>query len=241
MRFVPGWILVALFVMLAGCTPGEEVPAQVAEASVAEPEAAEDENLVPEDGEEALAWLLAGNERFVAGTPRHDHESATRRASLRHGQDPFAIVLGCADSRVSPELLFDHGLGDLFVIRVAGNIVHETEAGSIEYAIKHLGTPLVIVLGHEGCGAVTAALGVFDHEPEELVALLRRIRPALEGIDPSLPDEERIAIGVKANVRQAVAELTAIAEREGRPEFQRALVVGAVYDLDTGRVHMLED
>src|SRR3954451_10886779 len=108
--------------------------------------------------DQALSRLLAGNERFVAHKERHPDESAGRRRELVSGQHPFAVILGCSDSRVAPELLFDEGLGDLFVIRVAGNIVDDDILASIEYAVEHLGTKLVVVLGHEKCGAVSAAV-----------------------------------------------------------------------------------
>jgi carbonic anhydrase len=160
--------------------------------------------------------------------------------SLSGHQRPFAIVLGCADSRVPPELVFDHGLGDLFVIRVAGNVVSDDEAGSIQYAAAHLDTPLVVVLGHEGCGAVTAALGSIDDEPAELITLMRKVRPALVEIDRSLPMEDQVHAGVEANVRLAVSQLREIAEREQRPLQERMKVVGAAYELETGRVRILE-
>jgi carbonic anhydrase len=163
-----------------------------------------------------------------------------RVAMLEGGQHPFATILGCADSRVSPELVFDHGLGDLFVIRVAGNVVAEDEAGSIEYGIAHLDVPLLMVLGHEGCGAVTAALHATDHEPAELQTLISRIRPALEDIPAELPEEEQVRLGVEANVRQSVRQLQTIADRVGRPHADRVLIVGAIYDLETGRVRLLD-
>ncbi len=196
--------------------------------------------MIPRDADQALEWLLAGNERFVRGVPRHDNESLRRRMKLAERQNPFAIILGCADSRVPPEMLFDHGFGDLFVIRVAGNIVAEDEAGSIEYGIAHFGTPLVLVLGHENCGAVTAALGSIENEPRELATLIRRVQPALADIDRSLPMDQQVQLGVEANVRQSVGILQGIAEREDRPIGERSLVVGAVYELDTGRVRILD-
>ena len=201
---------------------------------------AEVEDVRVRDGGEALARMLEGNQRFVAGRLRHDHESEARRAHLTTGQHPFAIVLGCADSRVPPEMVFDAGLGDLFVIRVAGNVVGQDEAGSIEYSIDHLGTPLVMVLGHEGCGAVTAALAK-DHgdEVEELQHLLSVIAPALSGIDPELPHGERVQLGVEANVRQSLERIHAIQRRVGLPE-PRARIIGAVYELETGRVRILD-
>lgn len=191
-----------------------------------------------ESAAEALELLLAGNARFVAGRPRHDHESLRRRAMLAGGQHPFAVVLGCADSRVPPELIFDAGLGDLFVIRVAGNVAGTDEAGSIEYAIAHLETKLVLVLGHEGCGAITAAIDHAEGEARELTQLLASIGPGLSGVDASLPREERIHQGVEANVRAQLRLMNAIADREGR---QRAVsFVGAVYELETGQVRILQ-
>jgi carbonic anhydrase len=229
-----------LGLVAVGCQgPPTSEPAPLATEHY-EPEASEDEDVWPQNGDEALEWLLAGNERFVSGTPRHDHESIRRRRTLSDHQHPFAVILACADSRVPPELVLDHGLGDLFVIRVAGNVVSDDEAGSIQYAAVHLDTPLVVVLGHEGCGAVTAALGSVEDEPEELVSLMLKIRPALAGIDRSLAKEEQVHAGVEANVHLAVSQLREIAERESRPLADRMKVVGAVYELETGRVRILE-
>ena len=197
-------------------------------------------DLVPENGEQGLEWLLAGNRRFVDNTPKHDFDSQRRRMMLASGQHPFGVVLGCSDSRVPPEMIFDFGLGDLFVIRVAGNVVAQDELGSIEYALAHLGVKLVVVLGHEGCGAVTAALGMYDGEVDELRGLLDKVSPALTGIDPELPDEERIHLGVEANVRHSMQQLVEIALREDVPQEQRALIVGAVYELDSGRVRVID-
>ena len=231
-------LLCALAVFSGGCAQQPFDPNPIPDP---EPVVGEAEDLRPANGEEALDWLVAGNHRFWDGHPRNDHETMRRVATLTGGQHPFGIVLGCADSRVSPEVVLDHGLGDLFVIRVAGNVVSDDEAGSIEYAIVHLHVPLVMVLGHEGCGAVTAALSAHDEEPKELVTLLRRIAPALEEIDPVLPLEERIRLGVEANVRQSVSQLRAIQNRLELPEGERSLIVGAIYDLETGKVRVLED
>lgn len=210
-------------------------PAEAAELGARRPAAQESS-----DAEAALARLLEGNVRFTSGKPRHPHKDLLRRALLTRGQQPFAAVLGCADSRVPPEIVFDHGLGDLFVVRVAGNVVSDDEAGSIEYAVAHLDTSLIVVLGHEGCGAVTAALEApAGHEPEELERLLDRIGPALAGIDRSLPMEERVALGVEANVRHATKRIHQIAQREA-PTDDSVLVVGAVYELATGHVRVLE-
>src|SRR5512139_387673 len=113
--------------------------------------------------DQALTHLLRGNERFIAGWPDHPNQSARRRREVSDaGQQPYAIILSCADSRVPPEIIFDQGLGDVFVIRVAGNVLDDVILGTIEYAVEHMHTPLVMVLGHDKCGAVTAAV---EHVP----------------------------------------------------------------------------
>src|SRR5436305_9248189 len=128
--------------------------------------------------DQSLSRLLAGNARFVAHKERHPDESSARRRELVSGQHPFAVILGCADSRVAPELLFDEGLGDLFVIRVAGNIADDAVLGSIEYAVEHLGSKLIVVLGHESCGAVSAAVAS-ESASGHLSSLVTAIRPSV--------------------------------------------------------------
>jgi carbonic anhydrase len=228
-------ILIATAIFGVSCTssPPEPEPTRIVDE--------EARDRMPEDGHQALKWLLEGNRRFAEGRPRHDFESQRRRMMLTEGQHPFGVILGCSDSRVPPELIFDFGLGDLFVIRVAGNVVADDEAASIEYAIVHLDVRLVLVVGHEGCGAVTAALGATEGEAKELQGLLKQIHPAVADIDPDLPDDSRVHLGVEANVRQSVRKLLEIAERESLPDDERALVVGAVYELDTGLVRVLDE
>ena len=188
--------------------------------------------------DEALATLLAGNERFVAGKPQHGHQDIARRIKLEGGQAPCAVVLTCSDSRVIPELIFDIGLGDLFVIRVAGNIVEDDEAGSIEYAVEHLDVPLVIALGHEGCGAVTAALGEGGDAFGELEHLLARLAPSLDGVDRSRPMADQVHAGVEANVWRSKSRLDAMLSAGGHvPEGLQVLL--AVYELGTGKVRLL--
>ena len=128
--------------------------------------------------DEGLARLMAGNQRFTQHKEQHPDESLARRKELISEQHPFAVVLGCADSRVPPELLFDQGLRDLFVIRVAGNIVDDAILGSIEYAVEHLGTQLIVVLGHETCGAVSAAVAGGE-AAGHLQALVTAIQPSV--------------------------------------------------------------
>ena len=227
-------VCVAVLVLLGACGGDAPDPAAVTE------EYREKRDAMPRDGDEALEWLLEGNTRFTQDRPRQFHEGLRRRTMLSEGQHPFAVVLGCADSRVPPELVFDAGLGDLFVIRVAGNVVSEDEAGSIEYAVDHLDVRLVLVLGHERCGAVTAALGATEGEAEELSRLLGRVKPALRGIDPALPREERIRLGVEANVRQSMERLLDIVEREADEVPPGLRIVGAVYELESGSARLLE-
>jgi len=199
---------------------------------------------------EALDRLLAGNRRFAASYSSLD--SAThhdRRAELLAGQQPFAIVLGCADSRVPAELIFDQGLGDLFVIRVAGNVVAPSQIGSVEFAADRFGTRLVVVLGHSLCGAIQATLEELRrpdaNQSPNLRSIVGRIRPALEGLlrGPLASDPQALfAEAVRANVRAATRQL-----RHGSEILERLvaheglLIVGAEYSLETGLVTLCSD
>jgi len=191
---------------------------------------------------DALRQLVEGNKRFVSGQLKHPHESREWRSTLETGQHPFAIILGCADSRVPPELLFDLGFGDLFVIRVAGNVVNTDVTASVEYAVDHLDTRLIVVLGHSHCGAVTAAL---DHltesptEPEEIVSLLYRIEPALEGLSEGLNREGKIGEAVKRNVELSAGRLSRVPDLMKSLKRERTRIVGGVYDMHTGKVEFL--
>ena len=192
------------------------------------PTAGEPPPVTPGD---ALARLKQGNQRFVSGLSRHAHESASLRHQLVSGQHPFAIVLGCSDSRVPVELIFDQGFGDLFVIRIAGNVITDGVLGSIEYARIHLNSQLLVVLGHEGCGAVTAALEARKHassDPHGVQTIVRLINPAIGNIEPGLPVSEQVHRAVELNVRWAQEEL------KNSPETRdlRLSTVGAVYDLE---------
>jgi carbonic anhydrase len=194
--------------------------------------------------EEALARLKSGNERFLAGKARFPTVQKEVLANLATGQQPYATVLGCSDSRVPPELVFDAGFGELFIIRVAGNVLGPTIAGTLQYAGSHLHTPLFVVMGHEGCGAVKAALdsrfaGVTHGSRIE--TLLENILPALDGLDPALSPEQRLQAAVEANVRWTLRELRESPEGRARIAEGEVKLVGAVYELDSGRVRFLED
>jgi carbonic anhydrase len=191
----------------------------------------------------ALQRLVEGNSRFAAGTPSRPHQSSDYRKQLVPGQHPIATVFGCGDSRVPSELVFDQGFGDLFVVRVAGNVGGADDLGSIEYAVIHLHTPLVLVLGHESCGAVTAALSADTtraHEAGGIQDMLAHVVPSLAGVDRALPMPEQVHQGVEANVRRSVELLRATPELKPRLASGSLDIVGAVYDLGTGKVRLLK-
>ena len=198
--------------------------------------------------DEALAQLKEGNRRFVAGSRRLDIGlSHAERAAAVRNLNPFAIILGCSDARVPAEVVFDQGLGDLFVIRVAGNIVSPSQVGSVEFAAQRFGTQLVVVLGHTQCGAILATLeAVRDqaNHPENVLTIVERIRPSVQTLlelRPRATEEELIHHAVRANVRASVDHLrhgSALLEdliRRGR-----LAVVGAEYSLETGQVEFFE-
>ena len=193
---------------------------------------------------EALVALKAGNQRFAEGRVLHAHQAADWRSQLTGGQHPLATVLCCSDSRVPPELVFDQGLGDLFVVRVAGNIVDADVIGSIAYAVRHLQTALVLVMGHECCGAVTAALQATDGHGEDakyIAKLLQHIIPSVQSLDPDLHGEARVAAAVEANVRHSIEKLRQIPEARELIENRSVRLEGAVYDIATGVVRFLGD
>ena len=195
---------------------------------------------------EALERLRDGNRRFAAGTSnRNETDVLAHLAELQSGQTPFAIVLACSDSRVPVEMVFDQGLGDLFVIRVAGNVVAPSQVGSVEYAAAQLGTKLVVVLGHSNCGAVDATLKELrreqEHRSPNLRAIVDRIRPAIE---PLIDAEGHVDLqeAVVANVRQSVARLkNGSLILEQLIESGELTVVGAEYSIESGEVKLLSD
>jgi carbonic anhydrase len=193
---------------------------------------------------EALKRLTDGNARFTSGKVAHQHQDAAWRAGLTKGQQPFAVILGCSDSRVPAEMVFDEGFGQLFVVRVAGNFAADDERGSIEYAVVHLHAPLVLVLGHEQCGAVTAALASEADrkgEPEAIQKLVGQIEPGLRSLPADTKDADRLGRAIDVNVRRSVQEIRAIPGFEDRIKRGELNVVGAVYELGTGHVRLLGD
>ena len=192
---------------------------------------------------EALGRLRAGNARFVSGRARFPTVQKEVLAELAKGQQPFATVLGCSDSRVPPELVFDAGFGELFVVRVAGNVLGPSILGTLQYAGTHLHTPLFVVLGHEGCGAVQAAIASKFHgatHKKRIGVLLENILPALDSVDGDQPAEFVLRAAVEANVRHTVRELLQTEEAKARLAIGDTQLIGAVYDLGTGRVRFLD-
>ena len=192
----------------------------------------------------ALKRLKEGNARFVRGRARFPTVQKEILASLAKKQQPFATILGCSDSRVPPELVFDCGFGELFVVRVAGNVLGPSIFGTIQYAASHLHTQLFVVLGHEGCGAVKAALATkFEgaRHKRRIEVLLRNIVPALKGLDPAQPAEALLHSAVEANVRHTVRMLLDTPEAKVKAATTDMKLVGAVYELESGRVRFLEN
>jgi carbonic anhydrase len=197
----------------------------------------------PWTAEQALERLKEGNERFVNGEAHFLTQQKEILADLAKGQQPYATILGCSDSRVAPELLFDAGLGELFVIRVAGNVLGNSILGTLQYAGSHLHTPLFVVLGHEGCGAVDAALASKFHgtgQKSRIEVLLGNILPALEGLDPAQPHDALLHSAVEANVRWTIHQLRETPEVKAAAGQTHMRLVGAVNDIASGRVRFLE-
>lgn len=194
------------------------------------------------NADDALARLMEGNARFLRGEPRFSRVPKVVLADLAQGQRPYATILGCSDSRVPPELIFDGGFGDLFIIRVAGNVVSSEVMGSLQYAGTHLKTQLFMVLGHEGCGAVQAALAAKfqgSQERSRIQLLLDNILPGLDEVDPRLPPQQQFERAVEANVRWSMRQLLETPEGRARMAEGRMKLVGAVYEIATGRVRLL--
>ncbi len=197
---------------------------------------------------EALERLREGNHRFAANEPSTGAKHAARREALKDGQEPFAVILGCSDSRVPAEMIFDQGLGDLFVIRVAGNIVAPSQIGSVEFAATKFGTRLVVVLGHSQCGAIHATVEqlreVSEDRSRNLRTIVEFVRPSVESlIEQGLGDDPDVLVerAVRANIRASAERM-----RQGSTileELERddgLLIVGAEYSLETGLVEFLD-
>lgn len=195
--------------------------------------------------DEALQRLIEGNARFQRDEHvLSHHTSRAWRKALVPAQHPIATVLGCCDSRVPPEIVFDQGVGDLFVMRVAGNVIDADMIGSLAYSYEHLKTPLIVVLGHERCGAVRAAVEQrlsHVHDYDEIEELLMRIGHVLDDVDLNGPRDEVVARAVEANVRHSVAIVREAKHVKEAIDAGTVRLVGSVYDLASGQVRLLAD
>ena len=192
--------------------------------------------------DEALARLMEGNARFLRAEPRFTRTPTEVLANLVKGQRPFATILGCSDSRVPPELIFDAEFGELFVVRVAGNVVSPEVFGSLQYAGAHLKTQLFMVLGHEGCGAVQAALAakfLGEQERSRIQLLIHNMLPGLDDVDPQLPPRQKLERAVESNVRWSMRQILETPEARARMVEGHMKLVGAVCEIATGRVRLL--
>ncbi len=178
---------------------------------------------------ESLDRLVEGNKRYAKDRLLHPNHSTDRREEVKEKQNPFAVILGCSDSRVSPEILFDQGIGDLFVVRDAGNVAGPIELDSIEYSVKYLGSSLILVLGHQSCGAVTAVL---DGKTSDIEAVANLIEPAIKGA-------KTVEEAIKANVRSVVAQLQKAPLIKKLISEKKLACIGAYYHLGSGKVELL--
>jgi len=222
---------VTLLVLTAGVISGSQV------AYASDPAHA-DQAIVPPA--EAISRLKDGNGRYTNGNQQHPRQSTEQRVELIKSQHPFAIVVGCADSRVPPEIVFDQGLGDLFVLRVAGNVIDDHSLGSIEYAVDHLAVRLIVVLGHQSCGAVKAAkdtIAAKTEAPAHIQSLVTAIQPAVEATVHG-----DLETTVKANVKDVVQALRSSTPiLKPKVDSGELRVLGAYYSLDTGAVSFLDE
>ena len=188
---------------------------------------------------EAISKLKEGNGRYTSGNLQHPGQTAERRTELANTQHPFATILSCSDSRVPPEIVFDQGLGDLFIVRVAGNVINDEGLGSVEYSVDHLGSRLILVLGHQNCGAVKAAretIAAKGNAPGHIESLVTAIKPAVEATA-----KEDLDATIKVNVKhvvQALRSSTPILKAE--VDAGKIQVIGGYYSLDTGAVTFLD-
>jgi carbonic anhydrase len=188
---------------------------------------------------EAMSKLKEGNGRYTSGNLQHPGQTTERRTELANVQHPFAVIVSCSDSRVPPEIVFDQGLGDLFIVRVAGNIINDEGLGSIEYAVDHLGSHLILVLGHQRCGAVQAAketIAAKGKAPGHIESLVTAIKPAVEATA-----KDDLDATIKANVKNVVQALRSSTPiLKAKVDSGEIQVIGGYYSLDTGAVTFLE-
>jgi carbonic anhydrase len=189
---------------------------------------------------EAMTKLKEGNGRYTSGNLQHPGQTTERRTELAKTQHPYAAIVSCSDSRVPPEIVFDQGLGDLFVVRVAGNVINDEGLGSIEYTVDHLGTRLILVLGHQSCGAVEAAretIAAKGKAPGHIESLVTAIKPAVEATA-----KDDLDATIKANVKNVVQALRSSTPiLKAKVDSGEVKVIGGYYSLDTGAVTFLDE
>ena len=232
----PSYLSRRHFIRNAGVA-GLGATAGIAVAPVAVSEATESR---PTTGQHALGLLLAGNRRWVTGQVRHPHQSIKRRMSLAQSQSPFAVVFSCIDSRVPPELVFDRGLGDMFVIRTGAQTVDDVTLGSVEFGPEENGTPLILVLGHQRCGAVIAAINAIQnhgHAPGHIQAVVDALKPAYNVAIHQSGD--LVDNMVRAQTKLTVALLKSDPVLAERVHAGELMIVGGRYSLDTGGVEII--
>jgi carbonic anhydrase len=232
MKHTVAYLALALLLASGGTAQEAAAPAQHAA-----PHAAKQTTVSPD---KIWAELMAGNARFIAGTPK-TRGLVSLRQSLAKGQHPKAIVLSCSDSRVPPELLFDQSLGDLFVVRSAGNIADAIGLASMEYAFDHLGSTVLVVMGHTKCGAVTAAASGEKMPTSNLQALVDQIEPAVAKVKGSAQGDALVESAIKENVHQSARDVLAHSEVLRHAKEEGKLTVYEVeYELETGKVVWLD-
>ena len=192
-------------------------------------------------GNEAQEKLMEGNKRFLTGNLAKKDIGESRRQELAKGQQPFATVLTCSDSRVAPEIIFDQGLGDVFIVRVAGNVVEPTTLGSIEYGVEHLHTPLLIIMGHEKCGAVQATLEAKGEPEGNIGAILKKIKPAVETAKKAGKDKDNtLELAIKENIKNTYNDIMKSKIVSELVHEGKVKVIAAEYMLGTGKVEIID-
>jgi len=231
-------LISTLFLVSCNDSTNEMIQADTKVVAASNYEKLHEEGVTAED---ALNALIEGNKRFVSGNFLEKDLSKTVMVNLsQEGQHPFAVVLTCSDSRVAPELLFDQGLGDIFVIRDAGNVAGAIETASVEYAVEHLEVPLVVVLGHEKCGAVKAAVEGGELTPN-LQEIANKIQPAIENVQAKNKDDKEIASEVEnENAKETVDELLKSPTIKELVDSGKVKIVPAKYHIESGEVKILE-
>lgn len=239
--FITVVLVIAALTFAAGCAAQKEAPTSAPKAEAPAQPTLERPEVVTSPAE-AKQLLLDGNDRFVKGKlAKKDLGNERRQKIFTEGQKPFAVIVSCSDSRVPPELIFDQGLGDLFVIRVAGNVLDKIATGSVEYGVEHVHCPLVVVLGHQDCGAVKATIKGGKAASENLGAIVAKINPSVEKAKAAgATDTALVEKTAEENVLAMVAELEKNHIIKELAESGKVAVVGAKYHLDTGKVEWYE-